>query len=322
MLLEWTVIALGVLAGLQILCSGPVLNRILRRLLRRWFHLDWQGLGLFLPLLYFSAKRVRFMIQGRSDSDRVYFEARRIRCRIDPIFLLMGRIRLIGLRVDAPLLHYFNRLESYKKNYLLPGRHRLEIKNFSIRDGSILVLDETMTPNYRITLGEIQLDNADMDVGTPIDVLFRAEHGQARIDSGYLEIGRHGDEGTLKMWGVTWGEIAGLGADVPFMSRQLALHATHTGGAHGRKAQGVIGTAEAGTPVKEFFSMSDVDARLSFDFEINWDDYSLTFDLGLLRLIAKILDSASAQDISSRGALPGLRAMFEILKKQEREAEE
>ena len=320
MLTQVIIALLATLIVLQILCLGPVLNRIARRVLRRWFHLDFGGLGLFLPFLYFSATRVRFMIQGNADSDRVYFEARRIRCRIDPVFLLLGRIRLVSLRVDAPLLHYFNRLESYKKNYLLPKRHRIEIKNLSMKDGSILVLDETMTPAYRLTLREIQVDNADMDVGTPIDVLFRAEYARARIDSGHLELNRHGDEGTIKLWGVTWGEIAGLG-DVPFMSRQLALHATHTGGTHGRLAEGMIGTAEAGTPVKEFFSMSDIAARLSFTFEINWDDYALTFDLGLLRLIAGILDSANPEDVSSLGALPGLRAVFEVLKKQEREAD-
>ena len=73
--------------------------------------------------------------------------------------------------------------------------------------------------------------------------------------------------------------------------------------------------------MKEFCSLSDIDTRITFDFEIDWEDYALTFDLGLLKLIARILESANAADVSSRGALPGLRAIFEILKKQEREAE-
>lgn len=307
------------LVCLQFLCWGPVLNRLLRFALRRYFHLDWRGIGLVLPGLYFSANRIRFMIQGGAGRDRVYFEARRLRCRIDPVFLLLGRIRLVGLKLEEPLLHYFNRQESYHKNRLLPKRHRLEIKNLSVSGGFLLILDETMSPVYRLTLRDILLENADMDVGTPIDVLFRAGQGSARIDSGYLEIGRHGDEGTIRLWGVTWGEIAGLGGEVPFMSRQLALYATHTGGSHGRHAQGLIGTTPAGTPRKEFFSLSDVTTRITFDFDLDWDDYALTFDLGLLKLIGRILDSANAAGLGTRGVLPGLRGVFEILKKKERE---
>ncbi len=312
------IIAVAGLLTLQIICAGPILNRILARVLRPYFFLDWRGIGLVLPLLYFSARRVRFMIQGGPDRDRVYFEARSLRCRIDPIFLLLGRVRVVGLRLEEPLLHYFNRQASYQKNRLLPRRHRIELKNLSIKDGFLLILDETMAPAYRLTLRDVVLENADMDAGTPIDVLFRAEKGQARIDSGHLEIGRHGHEGTIRLWGVTWAEIAGLG-DMPFMSRRMALYATHTGGSHGRKAQGLIGTTPAGKPVKEFFSLSEVSTRISFDFAINWEDYALTFDLGIQKLIGEILGSANASGFS-RGVLPGLRTVFELLKKQERES--
>ncbi|MCB1318603.1 MAG: hypothetical protein KDK34_00035, partial [Leptospiraceae bacterium] len=189
----WLYIIVGILllipVLLQILLIGPVFQALIRATVGRFLSLGFRGPGFLMPFLHFRARRFRFMIHGRADTDRVFFSADRVRFRLDPFFLLLGKLRIVGLQLFNPYLEYFNRVESFEKNRYLPPRHRLELKNLSIHNGIVYVKDETMTPVYRLEIGRIELENCDMDVGTPVDLFFRAERGEASIGSGRIEIG-------------------------------------------------------------------------------------------------------------------------------------
>ncbi|MCB1172614.1 MAG: hypothetical protein KDK39_03560 [Leptospiraceae bacterium] len=320
-LLLWLSIAAFItLACVQFLCWGPVLQYLIRRNFGPIFSIDFDGFGFLLPLLYFRARNFRFMLYAdEATYDRVYLEMDSIHFLIDPLLLLFGRVRIVRLEMRSPYLEYYNRQDSYKKNRFLPRRHRVEISGASIINGRLYVRDETMTPIYRLELRHINLENMDLDLGTPVDFFFRTERGEASIASGRIEIGQNqrNNEGYIRMWGLTWSELTSI-ENVPLMGRRLALKALHTGGAEGRHVRGHIGysstLAENPLQVEEDSSFTTV----NFAFDLNWDEYHVTLDLGLQRLIGNILAFAETNWLNT-GFIMGGRGVFNILKKQEQE---
>lgn len=299
---------------LQYLLSARVLARLLTRRFGERFAISMRGPGFILPILGFSARRFRLMVHGSPQIDRVFFQADRISFLIDPLLLLFGRLRLVRLRIDNPYLEYVNRIDSFRKNRYLPRRHRVEIKSGRIRNGFVTVRDETRTPVYRMELREIELDGMDVDVGTPVDLLFRTRRGSARIGSeGLIEIGETRGGGFIRLRGVTWGEISSL-PNLPFAGGRLALAAYHTGGSSGRKVQGQVGPGDS--TAGELASDQEGQAAV-FEFDIDWNDYAISIDLGFQKLIGEILTHGRTGWLSS-GFLIGGRSVFQMLKKPER----
>jgi hypothetical protein len=224
-------------------------------------------------------------------------------------------LRLVGLRLREPYLEYINRMASHKKNRYLPARHRIELKGTHIQDGRLFVRDETMTPVYRLEMTNIEIENMDLDVGTPIDFLFRSERGEANFASGRIEIGNRQGAGYIRLRDVAWTQIASLD-NLPFTGR-LALSVSHAGGSQGRHIQGQLTATGNGSP--DGASLKDPHESLTnvnFAFDIDWNDYRVTLDLGLQRLIGKLLDNADANWLA-QGIVLGGRGVFEILKKPE-----
>ncbi len=135
------ILGLIALSPLQLLFVGPALQALLRWIFYRHTSLAFRGI-FFVPLLYFRSGRFRLMFHGESTHDRVYFEAKRLSFRIEPCFLLLGRLRLVNLQLHEPYLEYINRMESRKKNRFLPRRHRFELKRAQIHGGRLFVRDE------------------------------------------------------------------------------------------------------------------------------------------------------------------------------------
>ena len=319
--LQFWLLAIGAailfLSPLQILFSGPALQALLRLIFYRRMSLGFRGF-FFLPLLYFRCGKFRLVFHGESTHDRVYFEARLVSFRIDPFFLLLGRLRIVNLQLHDPYLEYINRMPSHKKNRFLPARHRIELKRAHIHNGRLFVRDETMTPVYRLEMTDIDLENMDLDIGTPIDFLFRCQRGEANFAGGRIEIGQSQGVGFIRLRDVAWTEIASM-ESLPFTGR-LQLSVTHTGGSRGRHVQGQISaTAVGGQSQAAGESIKNPHESLNnvkFQFDIDWNDYGVTLDLGLQRLIGKILDNASAGWLG-QGIVLGGRGVFEILKKPE-----
>ena len=304
------------LVFLQIILCGPFVRFVLNRLFRKYVNISFKGPGLILPLLLFKARDIRVLAPGNPERDRVYFEADSLSLRIELFFLFIGRVRIKRLLLEKPMLDYINRQHSHLKNHLLPGRHRVEIKDMAIKHGQVYVYDETMTPELKFHLYEIELENCDLDVGTSIDLFFRTARGTARLGSGTIEIGTSRGHGFIKVWGMTWGEITSMG-ELPFMNGKLALEAFHSGGAAGREVHGNLGfIAASDDSHQKNLRIKELSQVIPFEFDINWNNYRLTFDLGLQKLLEGILHSARPGGITS-GLLPGIKGLFEIFKKQE-----
>lgn len=254
------------------------------------------------------------------DYDRIFLEIKNINFFIDPILLIFGKVRIIKLFMNTPYLEYYNRVDSYKKNKFLPKRHKVEIKNANIFNGRIYVRDETMKPIYRLELKYIHLDNMDMDLGTPVDLLFRTKRGEAHIASGRIEIGQsNNNEGYIRLWGLTWSELTSL-ENIPLMGQRLALTAHHNGGSNSRQINGQIGYSN--TPSTSVLQTQDEGfTNVNFEFDAQWDDYKVTIDLGIQKLIGNILQNAQTNWLNS-GFLMGGLGVFNMIKKSDGQNQE
>ncbi len=299
---------------LQALLYGPILQRLLNRWLQPAFTVGFGGIGFLGPSLAFRAHNFRMLIHPGAASDRVFFECKRLHFRISPLHLLFFRLRLVGLLIEDGRLEYINRVDSHRKNRFLPGRHRVEIKGGVVRRSRVIVSDETRAPIYRMELRNLELEDMDMDVGTPVDLLFRTRRGQAEIGSGIIEIGETAGGGFIRLNGVTWGEISSV-EGLPFTGWRLALFAHHHGDARGRAVEGSLSfiSPDPATAVEGVRPGGDA---VHFQFPVVWEDFRLSFDLGLQRLIGEVLRNGRAPWVS-RGLLLGSRGVFEMLKKQE-----
>ncbi|MBE7438869.1 MAG: hypothetical protein HS115_10475 [Spirochaetales bacterium] len=300
----------------QLFMYGPVFCFFFNRIWPGRMELSFRGPGFILPFLFFYARDLRFVLHGTVERDRAALALHRLHFYIHPLLLLIGRLVLRRLELYHPVLHYFNRQPSHEKTVYLPGRHRLEIQRGSVHGGHIYVVDESYSPPYIIELHEIELENADMDAGTPVDLLFRTGRGRARWGGGRLEIGQSGGRGYLRLWGTSWAQIAGR-RDALFMQSKLGLLLEHEGGAEERSIQGVVGNIAARREESTLFDRANLRPEISFGFRFSWQELQLPFDLGIQVLLGKMLETTSARGLS-RSILPGLRGLFELLKKQEK----
>ncbi|MBX7057820.1 MAG: hypothetical protein K1X75_07105 [Leptospirales bacterium] len=315
-MLVYATLPLALLLLAQLLLYGPLLQRLLNRWLAPSFSIGFGGVGFILPLLSFRARNFRMMIQPTLQSDRVYFECQGLRFRISLLHLFFFHLRIVGLRLDRARLEYVNRVDSHQKNRFLPGRHRVEIRGGDVRNGLIIVRDETRTPVYRMELRDLQLHDLNMDVATPVDLLFRTGRGSAQIGSGLIEIGQtRSGGGFIRLNGVTWGEISSMDG-LPFTGWRIALFAHHEGDARGRRAEGALSFISP-DPARATEGVRPGADAVHFEFPLHWEDYAISMDLGLQRLIGEVLRHGRAPWVS-RGLLLGSRSVFEIVKKQER----
>lgn len=252
------------------------------------------------------------MFHGELAHDRVYLGVKRVTFRVDPFFLLIGRLRIIRLDLVEPYLEYVNRMESHRKNVYLPRRHRVEFKNARIQNGRLFVRDDTMTPTYRLEMRDIDVENLDVDVATSVDFLFRTERGEAMLAGGRIEIGTRRDEGYIRLRDVSLPSIASLDR-IPFLEGRMSLTVAHTGGSSGRHVQGVLGPSAG---LHDSFRDPHEEGVFTFEFDIDWDDYRITLDLGIQKLIEQLLANARAGWLG-QGIVLGSRGVFEMFKKPE-----
>ena len=72
--------------------------------------------------LWFQARNLKLSFAPDHSTDRFYFESDRIHFAVSPLHLLFGRILLIKAFLGTAYFEYINRIDSHKKNWLLPRR--------------------------------------------------------------------------------------------------------------------------------------------------------------------------------------------------------
>lgn len=285
----------------QALLYGPVLEKVINGLFFRYIYFSWNSNGFILPFFYFKATGVKFEFLGYNGSDKAVVEGDRISGWINPLGLMIGRIYIHSLNLTNFQLTYINRTSAYKKVKYLPAKNRLKIIHSSIIDSRIFIEDRTFMPVYKINLTEINVEDWNMDSGTPVNLLFLSKKGYCKIGSGELKIGLIDEKnGRLSLQGIKWSELAGLRViPLPLLKNKIDLetdyhhHEKNTMEFLGRVGQLPAGIIEGNTAD----STGPQGRKLNFRFTINWDEYALPFDLAFRKLITQLLVGLRVRDV-------------------------
>ncbi|MBW7858549.1 MAG: hypothetical protein H3C43_09740 [Leptonema sp. (in: Bacteria)] len=264
-----------------------------------------KGLG-FLTPFYFKASNLRIEWQSET-SDRVLIRCWKAKFRISLSNLLLFRIKFRYLVLDELYLEYINRIDSFKKIRFLPKRGRFQIEGLAISQGELYVVDHTLPGPYRLRLKNISIEEGRFDLATSVDLLLQIQAGSADLGRGQIITSSDGKTGNLQLRSVDWNSVIGM-EHIPFLpgtAFSLLVHyqAVSNDIIH---VDGTLHLIGSDSPQTE--------SGIPFEFFINWDEYRLTMDLGIQKLVEQILSHSKA-GILETGLLYVGKGIFDRFKK-------
>ncbi|PJZ71415.1 hypothetical protein CH373_02640 [Leptospira perolatii] len=283
--------------GVQFLLSGPFLQLIVNIFGFRIFKFKWLSPGVLLPGLWVWARTFLVHFPGELGTDIVHAKGSFLNFRISFSRLLKGKLVLKGVNVRSFHMDYTNRIDSRKKTAYLPKRGRMQVRFEKVGHTSIDIEDRTLTPTFTIQIRDIRIENSVLDIGSPLEILFRSKIGTCRLGrEGLLRVGllRSGDRGYLSLSGITWGELAGLEIiPIPLFKKNvhLSLEFRHLDENH---------TDFEGTLVHTSTGEAEVSESYPFRFGVDWRDYNLTFDIALRKLIMELFLHTKLESLMAR----------------------
>jgi hypothetical protein len=285
---------------IQAFAWGPASQFWLNRFSRGYYMIKWSEGGLHLWKLEVSIRNFHLVFPGKErKTDQIDLKIPHIKAKISLQKLFKGKILIYDVYLDSPRLDYINIIASNDKLYLIPNRGHLLINKLRINDGVIRIEDRVLVPTYKILLSEIYLDGGNLDIGSPIEVLFRSTYGRCKLGNGNLLIDKKPDgTGFLNLVGVTWSELAGLKIiPVPILSNKIDLKVDFKID----DAKDVIqfsGTLQnlnknSNNPEVSKEKVDDEAKKLlnSFHFDEKLNDLALPFDLALRKIIIDLFIS-------------------------------
>ncbi len=326
--IEFTLLHISILsvAGLGLCLYVQYLScaSFLRWLIRVFFHqrtsIYFQGCVFIFPFPCLFIKDLRFLFHGSANIDRFFLRATRVRLTINPLFLLLGHLRINYLYLKSPMLHYFNNQESHTKKHILPEPGRFQIKNIYISRGLIFVEDKTVWPVYHLCVSNIETHKMAVDISAPVNMFFHLKKGQADIAGGQIFIEKSANTGTIHLQDIRWSQIINL-KQLPFKSRDISLIA-HFRHHHNKKVfiiHGIAGITnkEEGSQNSSLVANPENQVNgFKFSFRTKPEDYRTTLDLGIQKLIEEILASAQPTWLSM-GFVWASKGLFKLIKKSD-----
>ncbi|EQA35688.1 hypothetical protein LEP1GSC047_0981 [Leptospira inadai serovar Lyme str. 10] len=294
---SYFIVLLFVYFGIQVLLSGPVLQLIVNIISFRLFKFGWLTPGIIMPGLWVWARSFTIYFPGELGTDIVHAKGSFLKFRISIAKILKGKLIFLGVNIRSFHMDYTNRVDSRKKTPYLPGRGRIQIKFEKVTHSSIDIEDRTLTPIFNIQIRDIKIENGLLDVGSPLEILFRSKMGSCRLGrEGMLRIGtlRNGDRGYLNLSGITWGELAGLEIiPLPLFKKQvhLSVEFRHIDENH---------TDFEGTLVHSSVSPEEHSESYPFRFGIDWKEFNLPFDIALRKLIMELFLQTKLESLMAR----------------------
>ena len=318
--------------AMQLFFWAPFLRKILSLFLGEHASLYFRGGGFFFPFFYFSARDFHFLYYGSLEQDRFYLEAKRIHFLINPFFLCIGRLRINRLYLKKPLLHYFNRQDSYKKKQIMPYPGRFQIKNMCVQKGFIYVEDDSIWPVYRLYMKNIEIYKMAVDLAVPVLMFFQIQNGYAQLAGGQLQIRRRAKKGLISLQQANWRDIASL-QNLPLDPGKIELRAHFHEYHKNFFIEGLAGSSkgyaqyleeldriENGGGDSKKLSQENHEKKsggIKFKFQVHPQNYQTTLDLGLQKLIEEILENAET-NWRSMGLIWSGRRLFKLFKKTDK----
>lgn len=270
--------------------------------------ISFKGKGFIHPFL-FQAQELRVKFQYRNDIDNFNFECNKIYFKIKILPLLLGKVQIKDVYLYKPFLFYENKFNSFLKIKLLPDQKRVCLKNLNIIDGDVFVIDHLLPGPYKLKISNINIKNAKMDLGTPINLLFFIEAGEAKIEQGIIIAKTNFQkgvkpEGSLTLKKIKW--TSAMGIHIPLIGTTFDLNVSY------------IHLNEQETFIKGYLFLTgnqeERDNGIPFQFTINWKDFKLPMDLSLQKLIENIFSTVETSLIE-RGIFYLGKEVFDRVKK-------
>ncbi|RHX95975.1 hypothetical protein DLM76_03160 [Leptospira yasudae] len=298
-------------AGLQFLFSGPILQLLVNFFSFRHFKFRWISSGVLLPIFYVISKNCMIEFPGILKTDQVYARVSSLNFKIDFLSLFKGKLRIPSSLFKNFHMDYTNIISPHKKIGLMPKRGRIVFQNMKIENGSISIVDKTLTPTYSIQLHDIAIDGGYMDSGSPLEILFRTKSGSCRLGKrGNLKIGVLGGEtrGFLSLSDITWSELAGLQViPLPFLKNRVQIYVEFK---HINEDQ----TAVEGTLIHFGpHSHDKPEQSYPFHFTIDWKNYNLPFDLALRELVLELFLKIKLKGVMTRALQTVAKGLYAII---------
>jgi hypothetical protein len=270
-------------------------------------YIYFEGKGFIHPF-YFKANNLHVKFQYKKGIDSFELDCARIHFKIKILPLIWGKVIIYDLHLFHPYLFYENKLNSFLKIHLLPNPKRVNLKNFHIHKGEVYVIDYLLPGPYKLRLTNINLKNAQMDLGTPINLLFFIESGQANIEKGTItaktDYKNPKPNGSLILKDIKWTSVMGI--QIPFLGTKFDLNVYYT---H---------QTQNHTLIKGYLHLmgnsTQDDVGIPFQFTINWKEYKLPMDLALQKLIENIFNTLQPTLIE-KGILFIGKEVFDRVKK-------
>ncbi|RHX88255.1 hypothetical protein [Leptospira stimsonii] len=298
-------------AGLQFLMSGPIIQLFVNFFSFRHFKFKWTSSGILLPLFYVISKNCTIEFPGILKTDQVYTRIASLNFQIDFFSLFKGKLRIPSSYFGNFHMDYTNIISPHKKIGLMPKRGRIILQNMRIENGSISIVDKTLTPTYSIQVRDIAIEGGYMDSGSPLELLFRTKSGSCRLGKrGSLRIGVLAGEtrGFLSLSDITWSELAGLQViPLPFLKNRVQIYVEFK---HINEDQ----TAVEGTLIHFAPNSNDKpEQSYPFQFVIDWKNYNLPFDLALRELILELFLKIKLKGVMTRTIQSIAKGLYAII---------
>ncbi|EMY79385.1 hypothetical protein LEP1GSC060_2481 [Leptospira weilii serovar Ranarum str. ICFT] len=300
-----------VYAGIQFLVSGPVLQLLVNFFSFRHFKFRWISSGILLPVFYVISKNCTIEFPGILKTDQVYARVSSLNLKIDFFSLFKGKLRFPSSIFKNFHMDYTNIISPHKKIGLMPKRGKIVFQNMKIENGSISIVDKTLTPTYSIQLHDIAIEGGYMDSGSPLEILFRTKSGSCRLGKrGTLKIGVLAGEtrGFLSLSDITWSELAGLQViPLPFLKNRVRIYVEFK---HINSDETTVeGTLIHFAP----HSQDKPEQSYPFHFTIVWRNYNLPFDLALRELVLELFLKIKLKGVMTRMLQTVAKGLYTII---------
>jgi len=243
--------------------------------------------GFIIPFFLFYAKDFELRTSGFNKTDIVKLKVNRIFFWINPFYLFIGKVRIHNFILIEPEMKYINRIPSIQKMKYMPPIGRVVLKSANLRKGFIEIEDRTVFPLYHSKIENIEINNAQIDLGIPLRLIFDSEYAYCKIDSGDILSSCENGKGSLQVQGVTWAKLANLDLiSVGFLKNKIDLDVSFSHTKYKTEFEGTLGQINR-NPAKQNETVEK--KKLDYKFQVDWNEYQMPFDLALKKMIAKLL---------------------------------
>lgn len=314
---EILVYLIYILIFFQTLLLGPVLMIITNTFFKKYLLVKMPFSGFVIPFFLFYAKDFELKTSGFNKTDIVKLKVKKIFFWINPFYLLIGKVRIQNFLLIEPEMKYINRIPSIQKMKFMPPIGRVILKSANLRKGFIEIEDRTVFPLYHSKIENIEIENAQIDLGIPLRLIFDSEYAYCKIDSGDILASCENNKGSLQVQGVTWAKLANLDLiSVGFLKNKIDLDVSFSHTNNVTEFEGTIGQISR-KPQKQNETIEK--KKLDYKFQVNWVDYQMPFDLALKKMIGKLLVGLNYSEAISMTVNMIAEGVAKMLNKKETE---